>query len=170
MDEMAKGPPAPFDLLVDYRSSPARGITTRRPRLSWSLTSACQNVSSLAYQITVARKHGGEAWNSGRVDLHGKSTQVEYTGPKLVEGASYHWEVRWWSDASSTSPPSLYSESAWIWTGISSWEGAEFIAAPTEGGTGYLRSQLLIMEDVKHATAYVSGLGWAEFYVNGVKA
>lgn len=170
MDEMAQGPPAPFDLLVDYRSSPARGITTQRPRLSWSLTSTCPNVTSRAYQIRMADKWGADAWDSGRVDLKEKSVQVEYTGPQLEEGASYHWEVRWWSDASSTSPPSVWSDSGLIWTGISSWEGAEFIAAPTDDGTGYLRSQLLMMEKVQHASAYVSGTGWAELWINGEKA
>jgi hypothetical protein len=116
--------PPPQTLLAEFWPSPAVGIGTTRPRLSWFLEGTKRALTSVAYQVVVS-KGTSVVWDSGRV-AGDASNQVE-CGVALHPDTQYEWKVRWWSSASPQGDPSAYSAAAVLQTGLftnDDWAGA----------------------------------------------
>lgn len=140
----------------------------------------------------------GEAdlWNSGKV-VSEKSFNIEYGGKTLVSRQDCWWQVRVWDNEgkeSGWSIPAYWSmgilneeewKARWIgapWQGESPLErprspkrpGQFVIPGQSPDGevpppAPLLRKILNINKEVSDARAYVTGLGFFEFYVNGKK-
>ncbi|MCF3109231.1 glycoside hydrolase family 78 protein [Niabella sp. CC-SYL272] len=182
-------------LRCEYLQNPL-GVEDPHPRLSWELNSGQKNARQSAYRILVAddpellKKDLGNAWDSRKV-LSDASIQIRYAGKPLVSGKKYYWKVMTW-DANGRAASS--SESAQWQMGLlnnTDWSGAQWIArdvlpdsgiiVPFAHGNGkkewgkrpdvlpLLRKRFTITKPVKQATAFVSGLGHFEMYVNGNK-
>ncbi|MGH7996000.1 MAG: glycoside hydrolase family 78 protein [Opitutaceae bacterium] len=164
----------PGDLRTEYALNPL-GLESSSPRLSWQLTSRRRGARQIAYQILVASSVGAlrggksDLWDSGRVDSD-QSVQVPYRGPPLHSRERCAWTVRVWG---ADGRPTAYSEPATWEMGLlqpSDWE-AEWIGYPA-GWTGralYFRREIQVTKRVARARAYVAGIGYSEFYVNGEK-
>ncbi len=146
-----------------------QGIDASRPRLSWILESSRSNEKQTAYQIVVDGQ-----WDSGRVESD-QSIQVQYGGKELAPATGYTWKVRVWDaegKASEWSKPATFS------TGLKEWR-AKWIGHDGDGNAlwedthplpaRYLRREFAVTKKVKRATAYVCGLGFFDFYLNGTK-
>ena len=170
-------------LTCEYMSEP-NSIDVAAPRLSWidsptspSVKGECQS----AYRILVASskellaKDNGDLWDSGKV-LSSDSYLVTYGGKELADGQSCHWKVKVWD---SSDCESAWSEPA-LWTmGMmdpSGWKAA-WIGAPWQE-EGYDRQEqpapmfrkcFEVGKAVADAKAFVVGLGFFEFYLNGKK-
>lgn len=171
-------------LRCEYRENPL-GIDATAPRLSWEITSNKRNVMQQAYQIMVAssleslKADKADLWNSGKVSSD-QSLGVTYAGKPLETGNACFWKVKvWTSDGkeSAWSEPGswtmgLLQPSDWqaVWIGLdSAFAGDRPTDTFTRLSARYLRKDFRLPKKVKKATAYISGVGLYELYLNGSK-
>lgn len=186
----------PYDLRCEYLINPIC-IDVRKPRFSWILTHEERNQCQIAYQILVSsdkaysKKEHGDIWDSEKVDS-GDTLNIEYNGKPLESDRTYFWRVKWWD---KHGVESSYSEINYFGTALldkSDWK-AKWISrnAFTEKKTRkqsqyksgerglmgrikevnaiYLRKEFSISKEIKSAKAYICGLGYYEFRLNGKK-
>ncbi|MBN2209785.1 MAG: family 78 glycoside hydrolase catalytic domain [Sedimentisphaerales bacterium] len=186
----------PIQCRCEYRTNPL-GVDCERPRLSWIVSTddpGARGITQVAYRIIVAdspdklARDEGSLWDTGRVDSN-QTLHVEYQGQPLISGQHCWWKVCVWTtclhDTVNTNPniptPSAWSEPAvwcvgklkagdwqarWIGDGLAAREFSPNIW--TRPAT-YLRTTFNLDKPVTRATAYVTGLGLYEFYLNGQK-
>ena len=150
-------------------------VDQRKPMLSWILSSVQRGSRQSAYQILVSRnlrslRRGiGDLWDSGKVDSD-NSTNVVYGGTAPASGEQCYWQVRVWDErgrASSWSEPGHWQVGL---LEASEWHAQWISAAPNnEGAAPLFRREFSLSGKIKRATAFVYGLGWYEFYLNGTK-
>ena len=159
------------------------------PRFSWINKAAAGTMGEVqkAYRICVATSP--EALSSGKVDVwdskkvkSADSYLVNYKGGKLNEATDYYWRVMVWNGKGKASK---WSQTQKFTTGIDSWK-AKWIGAPWQNEepqldlkTGhcnpefpavpYLRKGFDVKSGIRSAKAYVTGLGYFEFFLNGKK-
>jgi alpha-L-rhamnosidase len=162
--EPTAGPQAPVDLRCEYLVNPI-GVDTPRPRFSWVLEHSERGQGQTAYEIVVstsAAAENGDFWQSGKVNS-ADSTQVIYAGKPLAGGRTYYWKIRYYDKSGRMSP---FSRVARFDTGLFSrddWRGVWI------GGKNELRKEFRLEGKVARARAYICGLGYYEFRVNGHK-
>ena len=187
---------SPYNLKCEYLVNPI-GIDTISPRFSWLLIHEERNQKQIAYQILVAsnkellKSNTGDLWDSGKIesDLH---FNVIYDGISLKSDSTYFWIVKWWdkhgveSDYSSIASFStaLMEKSDWKakWISRSEFTDKDSLkkCQYKSGGRGltgrikevnavYLRKEFQISKPIKTAKAYVCGVGYYEFHLNGEK-
>ena len=162
-------------LLVENKMNP-KGIDVQAPRFSWIMSSKSRNKSQSAYQIRVVKGSKNFSkklliWDTEKV-ASDKSVFVDYEGPNLESGATYHWQVRVWDEKGKVSR----------WSTTSSWQmgflnpQTEFIAkwiTPGYQETEQRASPLFRKEfetsnkKIKRATAFVTAHGMYEAFING---
>ncbi|WP_159471173.1 alpha-L-rhamnosidase [Dyadobacter sp. 3J3] len=174
------------------------GIETAKPQLSWQLLSKERGQRQTAFRILVADSPQqldaakGNLWDSGK-QLSDESIQIAFSGANLKPGRKYYWKVMAWDKAGK---PSEWSQPAFWRMGLpdktdwgnAQWIGMEKIAetdrivpgidsfdkligkpAPASNVLPQFRRQVLVRKKIKAATAYISGLGQFEFFLNGKK-
>ncbi|CAF3333410.1 unnamed protein product [Rotaria socialis] len=172
----AQGIPPPFDVRIDhYKVETIKDlvINTPRPRLSWKLPNfAERNVQQTAYQIQL--KFEIDEWDSGRIDSS-RSIHVPCTDKNdLKPSTNYQIRLRIWTTLSNQA--SLWTE--WIQFRTSVFNLHAYIMQLNDqvnwiGSTqiymNELRKEFNVSSDspIRTATAYVSGIGYYELYVNG---
>ncbi|MDR2384218.1 MAG: glycoside hydrolase family 78 protein [Tannerella sp.] len=179
---------APVGLTCEYLENPPV-VDALRPRLSWinkPLVPHQRGQKQMAWQICVAssceKLLAGEAdlWDSGKQRSE-QSVLVKYGGIPLRSAQDCWWRVRVWDNDDR---PSAWSETATWSMGLldpSEWK-AKWIGAPWQGEeprealegrphvpAPLLRKNFVLTKSVKSAKAFVTGLGYFEFYVNGEK-
>jgi hypothetical protein len=166
----------PASLRCEYRVNP-QGVDVLQPRLSWTLESPERGQSQSGYQILVASSRAaldaGQAdeWDSGKVASH-ESVGIAYGGKPLSSHLRCYWKVRTWD---KNGAPSEWSPVANWSMGIlkpEDWQ-ADWIAwsrTPINSGPlPMFRREFTVARKVTRATAYISGLGFFELYLNGRK-
>ncbi len=166
-------------LRCEQLSNP-EGIDELQPRFSWNIESSDNGVVQQGYQLLVASsralldKNQGDIWNTGK--LAGRnSILVPFNGKPLQSGKAYFWKVKVFTNNGETawSEPARWSmgllqqkdwKASWIgyekasrWDSISQWSRLS---------ARYLRKTFSSKRTVKRATAYISGLGLYELYIN----
>ena len=182
-------------LLVEYAKNPIN-IDVSNPRFSWIITCIQRNQTQLAYRILVAtstdkiRANQPDLWDSGKINS-GETIQHEYAGKNLESNRIYFWKVLVWdgNGKEHQSPVSHFEtailnasewKATWIGNGPESEplpdkgfysnrkEQAEMKDTIThQGNSLLLRNEVTISKEVKSARAFVTGLGYYEFYING---
>lgn len=164
-----------FDLRCEYAANPL-GIGAAIPRISWKLAHLERNQRQTAYQVIATHRaevlHENNAelvWNSGKV-ASSNSVAVDYGGPRLTSRERIYWRVRCW-DAQDRMGP--WSEVAWFEAGLlnpDDWK-ADWIGYPGGwlGRALYFRRQFDIDKTVEQARLYVTGLGYHELFMNGMR-
>jgi alpha-L-rhamnosidase len=136
-----------------------------------------------------------DLWNSGKV-ISGESVNIPYGGSQLVSREDCWWQVRVWDrndNLSDWSEPAFWSmgllkSEDWTaeWIGAP-WQGEEPLSKPESRGdlktanrhpgdenipppAPLLRKNFILNKEVATARAFVTGLGFFEFYINGEKA
>ena len=183
---------SPTKLTCEYLENP-EVVDVLKPRLAWinAADEGERGQSQTAYQIKVASSKDKlttpDLWDSQRV-VSNKSTRIEYAGQSLQSRTECWWQVRVWDrdgKASTWSEPAFWrmgilNQNEWKakWIGAP-WEGEEHFVRPDYPGQKFddfgpaapmLRKSFKIEKQVKKALAFVTGLGYFEFYVNGQKA
>jgi alpha-L-rhamnosidase len=162
------------DLKCEYATNPI-GLDIKRPNFSWEVESEVRGVMQSAYQILIAdspeklAEEDGNVWNSGKVSTS-RAAGISYKGIGLVSGERYYWKVRIWDShgvVSDYSKPAFFemgllNEEDWkaIWVGYP----AGFTGQPL-----YFRRTFSIKKQVRKARVYISGIGYYELYVNGIR-
>ncbi|MBD3267008.1 Bacterial alpha-L-rhamnosidase, partial [bacterium] len=115
------------DLRCEYLENPL-GIDSKKPRLSWVLTSSERGQKQSAYRIVVAssreqlENNEGDLWDSGVVKSD-RSIQVAYQGKELQSRMRCFWKVRVWDREGK---PSAWSQPAFWSMGLlnpGDWKG-----------------------------------------------
>jgi alpha-L-rhamnosidase len=158
-----------------------------------------RNLRQKSYQVLVSGslklldRNKGNLWNSGIVESS-NSTQIIYSGTGLRSRQRCYWKVRIWDQEGK---PSSWSKPAtWRMALLQKvdWKGAEWIGLKEDTRTSPLserpfqnylmkepvmkkshpsplfRKEFTLTKKIRNAMAYLSGLGYAELYVNGQKA
>lgn len=176
-------PNAPFNLRVEYKTNPI-GINESAPRFSWVVNDTSRGAEQSAWQVLVATKkkeleqNKGDIWDSGKVNSN-QNIQVAYRGTSLKSGQQYFWKVRTWDEHGNVSP---YSEIGWWKTGFlhhADWKGSWIYngeSAPDNPEAFYEKEPVALFrkafsseKKVADARLYISGLGYYEAHMNGIK-
>ena len=164
----------PASLRCEYRVNP-QGVDALQPRLSWTLESPERGQSQSAYQILVASSRtaldAGQAdeWDSGKVASH-ETVGIAYGGKPLSSHLRCYWKARTWDQNDA---PSEWSPVASWSMGIlkpEDWQATWIAWSRTAINSGPLpmfRREFTVARKVTRATAYISGLGFFELYLNG---
>lgn len=168
----------PVNLRCAYRTNPI-GIDETRPGLTWTLKGTGRGRTQSAYRILVAssremlRSGTGDVWDTGKVQSD-RTAHIPYSGAPLQSGERYYWKVKVWDgdgDPSAWSKPAMWSmgllrsldwKAKWIGP-VDKPDSSLGHAAPM------LRKELRIEKTIERATAYISGMGYYELYMNGEK-
>lgn len=158
-----------------------QGIDVTQPRLSWQLNSSARNIKQTAYEVLVASSaaklaaNQGDLWTSGKVNSS-ESIMVRYQGKALKSGTACFWKVKVYTNNgdSNWSQPARWSmglllpadwKAKWIgWEKGFAWDS---VSKFSRLSARYYRKEFSAANQVKRATAYISGLGHYELYVNG---
>lgn len=159
-------------LRTEYLKNPL-GIDVLSPRFTWRMESKGRGVQQKAYRILVATSPKllsigkADVWDSKKI-YSGKSINIEYGGKPLKSNQTYYWEVRLWNNKNT----SIQSKLGMFHTGLlslSDWHGAWICAGDTTISAPLLRKDFSLKKEIKQATAFVTGVGFYELYVNGEK-
>ncbi len=165
----------PVALRCEYLVNPL-GIDNPQPRLQWLLESkpGGRGKKQTAYQILVAASDAtlcagqGDLWDSGKTASN-QSVQVPYGGKRLESRLRCSWKVRVWDEKGK---PSAWSEPAHWSMGLmdpgdwhGGWIGSDI--GQDDPHAVYLRRAMSLSKRPTRATAYISGLGYYELYLNG---
>ena len=170
-------------LRVEYLKDPW-GVDVTQPRFFWSMETDLRGMRQAAWQVEVASSEEKllagkpDMWNSGQV-ISDTSIQVVYAGRPLESDHTYFWHVRIWDSngRSHLSRPArwrtgLFHPSDWHarWIGLDTLSAGDDTAALHRRlAARYLRKSFRLQGKIREATAYVTGLGSFEFYLNGKK-
>lgn len=185
-----------YDLTVEHLRNPI-ALDTEKPRLSWKVqvqNPEAINIQQKSYRVLVASseqliaRDKGDLWDSGRVTSP-QSILVSYQGQRLTSRQHCFWKVQitdtegrqsGWSDVAEWEmgllKPADWSGSHWI--GLKDSPRDHRLATRKHNrqkkelkshASPLLRKQIFVKKPVRKATAYVSGIGYSEFYLNGNK-
>lgn len=181
------------DLKTDYRINPAE-IVSPNPNFQWIIRSSLRNTKQIAYQIQLSKadfslnKTGLLFWDSQWISS-ATSINVRYNGAALSFATRYFWRVRIKDNHGNTSSWSAPAEFTTGFFAKEEWQNAQWITdekladslknpLPIDGKKDKLtfnnrlplfRKTFNIDKKIKHAYAFVAGLGHFEFSVNGAK-
>ena len=171
------------NLKCENKATPL-GVDIQKPRFSWISESDHRGMHQIAYQIFVAsslqklNENAPDRWDSRKISSD-QSNQINYEGKPLESNHQYFWKVQIWDQNGEihTSEPTswttgLFHDSDWKakWIGLEKAVGSD---DPKRGHTilsaRMLRHEFNVEKKIKSATAFISGLGLFELYINGEK-
>ena len=171
------------ELTVEGRTE-LPGTDLRQPRLSWKLESTGRDVRQTAYQVLVSSTaenladEKGDLWDSGLVQGD-SSINIRYQGKPVTSYQQCFWKVKVVANGKeSWSKPATWSvglldSSDWKarWIGLDGFnERDQPDSTFTRLAARYLRKEFKLDKKIVSATAYISGMGLYELYLNGKKA
>ncbi len=166
------------------------------PRFSWIATSPLRGVTQTAYQIVSAttperlRKGSYDSWNSGKV-VSGQTLHIPYGGKVLIRNKPCYFRVTIWDNLGHSAVSAIEKfqsampgQNQWMakWIGDgpahdplpakgffsgSKEEGSRGDSVFHNGRSVLLRREFRLSGKVQSATAFVTGLGLYELYING---
>ncbi len=168
-------------------------VDVLQPRMAWINTAdpGEHGQFQTAWQIRVATTEAGienpDLWDSQKVSGD-QNNRVLYRGKPLTSRIECWWQVRVWDNRGKVSAWSkpvfwrmgILNPEEWKarWIGAP-WEGEDHFKRPDYPGQKFddfgpaapmLRKKFKVQKQIKKAVAFVTGLGYFEFYVNGRKA
>lgn len=182
-------------LLVEYTENPSN-IDMLHPRFSWIISSKGRNRKQSAYRIVVASSSSSlnsnkpDLWDSGRIES-GETIQHEYLPDNLQSDSRYYWRVSVWDGEGRVHDsytakfetaflPGDDWSADWIGNGPSSEplpakgfymdireQNSDTITH--EGSSLLLRYEENIPKEVESARAFITGTGYYEFFINGIR-
>ena len=182
----------PVKLTCEYLQNPSV-VDILKPRLTW-INTAGENEHGqyqTAYQIRVATAKNKiekpDLWDSGKTESS-ESDRIEYAGKPLTSRTECWWQVRVWDkngEVSDWSEPAFWrmgilNQNEWKakWIGAP-WQDEETLPKKTNPKTQLpevlpppspmFRKEFSIKKNVEKAVAFVTGLGYFEFFLNGQK-
>jgi alpha-L-rhamnosidase len=143
------------NLQAEYTDTPI-GIDVKLPRFSWQMLApeGSRGYSQAAYQVTVKDPQGKVVWNSTKIK-NGTALAVVYAGSKLKAATRYNWMVSVWDEAGGVSSASSWFETGLMDTGMSAWDGAQWVG----GGDNnlVLYAHYLPLYNLKYKVAIAPG-------------
>ena len=159
-------------LRTEYLKHPL-SVDLQHPRFAWNMESSKRGSRQKAYQILVAHSpkdltgKKADMWNSKKISSD-KSTNIAYEGKSLKSNQTYYWKVRVWNQKNKAT----WSKVDTFHTGLlnkSDWKASWISTGDTTISAPLLRKKFSLKKTVKHATAFVTGMGFYRLYLNGKK-
>lgn len=160
------------------------GVAQPAPPLSWKIKAQARGTEQVAYRILVSSSVAGLAaneadlWDSGKV-MGSASVRVAYQGAPLASYQDCYWKVMVWTNHadSAWSEPAhwkmaMLDTADWqaTWIGLDTFGTSDKpYDRHTRLAARYLRKEATLGKKIREATAYISGLGLYECYINGEK-
>ncbi len=160
------------------------GTDILKPRLSWKLQSTGRSIKQAAYELWVASSrekllnNEADLWKSNKI-FSDESVNVPYGGKPLSSYQRCYWRVKVWDNNGNVaiSDPQLWTmgllkPSDWQakWIGLNGFNKSDQPdSVMTRLSARFLRKEFSAAKKVVDATAYISGLGLYELYINGKK-
>jgi len=161
------------------------GLQGQQPRLSWKIAPAKGRATvQTAYQILVssteigARNNEADLWNSGKVPSD-SSINISFKGKALESYSKVYWKVKVWSAQGDSATSAInqwrmamLTNEEWKanWIGLDTFsQGDAPRRQQTRLAARYLRKEVSIGKELRQATAFISGMGLYELYINGEK-
>ena len=171
----------PVRLTCEMMESP-NCVDVPDPVLSWindPVNAEIKGAGQSAYRIRVASSREklakADLWDTKKVNSD-ESVFIPYQGKSLSSGCEIWWQVKVWDNKGKASE---WSKPACWRTGIMNHDEwcAQWIGAPWQGEwedknttpAPYFSKDIKLEKKVKSAVAFVTGLGYFEFYVNKKK-
>jgi len=152
----------------------AFGIDVKKPRFSWRIKSDESAVCQTEYRIIVSEnpdeiQNGkGGVWDSGAIKSD-VCFEVRYNGAPLKSRSVYYYKIF----AADNKNNHAESETGFFQTGMTDgkwkgeWTGSAEVTKDMK--CPLFRKDFESRGEIKRATAYISGLGFYELYINGQK-
>ncbi len=182
----------PTRLNCEYLTNPIV-VDVANPRLGWIniAEKGERGQEQTAWQIRVAgtkeQLSNPDLWDSGKTK-GSEATRVQYNGKTLQSRQDCWWQVRVWDKdnvASEWSEPAFWhmgilEPDEWKaqWIGAP-WQGEEALPKPSNPGVPLpeqlpppapmFRKEFNVNKKIDKAVVYVTGLGYFELWMNGVK-
>jgi alpha-L-rhamnosidase len=189
---IASGKITPTKLTCEYLPNPTV-VDVLQPRLAWIniADEGERGQFQTAYQIRIATAEkelsNPDLWDSEKVESN-ESNRIEYAGKPLTSRTECWWQVRVWDKngtVSDWSQPAFWrmgilNQAEWKakWIGAP-WQGEETLPKPMNPGAKLpeqlpppaplFRKEFSVEKTVEKAVAFVTGLGYFEFFLNGQK-
>ncbi len=171
------------NLKCEYQVNPL-GVDIAKPRFSWISESNQRGIKQAAYELFVSsslkklNENIPDVWDSKKI-LSDQSIQIIYEGKPLVSNQKYFWKVKVWDQNGGSHmsdvafwTTGLLCESDWKakWIGLDKAVGEDNPkASHSILSARMLRHEFILEKKIKSATAFISGLGLFELYLNGEK-
>jgi len=180
-------PMVPYDLRCEYLKEPL-GVDLLNPCLTWKLknNSSEKGIFQTAYRIIASssleklNQNAGDLWDTGKVNQN--NLQIQYAGKTLEPGLKVWWKVCVWDQKNRVSE---FSEPSFWEMGLISdnnWN-ANWIEPPDEiyprnmtdkqifnfNPALLFRKAFTITDNIEKARLYITGLGYYECYINGIR-
>ncbi len=162
------------DFKTEYQVNPL-AIETRKPRFCWRYGEGFTR-EQVSYRILVATSEQGvcagkaDMWDSGVVQS-GECVGIEYAGKALCSRSRYYVRAVSVDSAGEVHESEIHTFETALCD--SDWKGS-WVSVPVNfnGGTLLFRKIIELDPNKKavRARAYICGLGYHEFFVNGKKA
>lgn len=152
------------DILIDYVAGPQLAKTTGL-RFSWKLESDIEGIFQKSYRLTIS-ENDSIAFDSGTVES-GKCFDITFDNLVLKSRTNYKMHL-----SITDNYGNIAKEDTCFSTEIlpEEWGSAKWIkpSLHISGWAPYLRCKFTL-GNIKSAVMYASGLGCAEYYINGQK-
>lgn len=168
------------NLKVNFTETPL-GLDDKHPLFSWQLKSNSRGVFQTAYEIRVSttiQDKEVSVWNSGKINSN-KQHNIAYNGDSLKPKTRYNFKIRAWNQKGEQSD---WSKISWFETGmlyqnkwIAKWID-NGMPIPSNKSDFYkdipnpiFRKEFILKKLLHEARLYISGLGYYEAYLNGIR-
>ena len=182
-------------MLVEYAENPIN-LDVLHPRFSWIISTSERNQTQLAYRILVAsspdklKQNQANVWDSGMIESS-ETIQHAYGKDNLESNTGYFWKVivrdgngQEHESQVAGFETAFLAESDWKagWIG----KGSNSESLPLQGfykdkneqfpwkdtiahdgQSLFLRHEVQLEKEISSARAYITGLGFYEFFING---
>ena len=155
-------------LQTEYQAKPL-AVETKKPRFTWVYETDIQNFKQESWRIIISENEdlSNPVWDSGEVKS--RRQLVEYDGAPLKSRTAYYWQVMACGNDECAKSEICTFETA---PSKNEWLGVWMSTPASSAGSAICFRKSIICDPskkVKRARAYVCGLGYHEFYVNGKK-
>ncbi|MFA5327895.1 MAG: family 78 glycoside hydrolase catalytic domain [Prolixibacteraceae bacterium] len=182
-------------MLVEYAENPI-SVNSKHPRFSWIVSSSGRNQTQSVYKIMLATSEyrlnndQPDLWDSGKINSD-ETIQHEYPKDDIRSHSAYFWKVIIWDEKGNKYESQVAKfetallspddwQAAWIGNGPASVKlpaqgfykdvkeqlpGKDSIVH--DGRSLLLRHEVDLKNKIKSARAYITGLGYYEFFING---
>jgi len=162
------------NMMCEYQTTPL-GIDVPHPRFSWKLSDARRGACQLAYRVMVATDSlalvadSANMWDSKEVKSSA-TNNIIYSGKSFAPRTKYYWLVKARDKENVLVKSNIQSFETAMWD-LSQWKGrwVDNAASIDSLLAPYFRKEVQLNKKVKSARAYITGLGYYHFTINGQK-
>lgn len=158
---------------IEHLANPI-GLDKTSPRFSWIYVDETRGAAQSAYRIIVSsnpkklESEEGDLWDSEKINSS-ETINIRYEGEQLESTKKYYWRLRVWGRDGESAQWSDVQHFQMGLLNPDDWQ-AQWITTPDSTvSSPMFRNEFSVENEIETATAFVTGAGYYEFYLNGEK-